>query len=130
MNYPNLELLDYKTRLLLKQNEKFIKAAEKVKLNNRFSITAMSVGLEAKLFMQTWGNTGCGIDIDNNGHPYMVGDAMTNAYTVVFYESISKQYFVYFNSQLAYVITKANKNFLKDLHNDRLLSVSEARKKY
>lgn len=111
MNYPNLELLDYKTRLLLKQNEKFIKAAEKVKLNNRFSITAMSVGLEAKLFMQTWGNTGCGIDIDNNGHPYMVGDAMTNAYTVVFYESIFKQYFVYFNSQLAYVITKANKNF-------------------
>ena len=130
MNYPNLELLDYKTRLLLKQDEKFIKEVEKFKLKTKFSITAMSVGLEAKMFIQTWSDTGCGIDIDSNGHPYMVGNAMTDAYTVVFYESISKQYFVYFNSQLAYVITKANKKFLNDLHNDRLLSVSEANKEY
>ena len=130
MNYPNLELLDYKTRLLLKQDEKFTKAVEKFKLKKSFSINAMSVGLEAKMFMQTWGDTGCGIYIDSNGHPYMAGNAITDAYTVVFYESISKQYFVYFNSQLAYVITKANKKFLNDLHNDRLLSVSEANKEY
>lgn len=130
MNYPNLELLDYKTRLLLKQDEKFTKAVEKFKLKKSFSITAMSVGLEAKMFMQTWADTGCGIDIDSNGYPYMVGNAITDAYTVVFYENISKQYFVYFNSQLAYIITKANKKFLNDLHNDRLLSVSEANKEY
>lgn len=126
--YPNLELLEYKTRKILEQDKTFNKAIKDV--NVGIKLTAMNVKIEAKMFIQIWGDTSCGIDIDSKGNPYIAGQAFTDAYTTVFYENYSKQYFVYFDERLAYIITKANTKFLSDLKDCNLLCVSEAKKKY
>lgn len=79
---------------------------------------------EVFMFPQTWGSTAL-------GYGGIGGSAMTTAYTVVISSGIS--YCVYFGSgRLAYKVdvTRVKSEFLNDLNNHNMASVSEAKGRY
>ena len=109
-NYPNLELLEYKTRLIMrKYHDK-----DELKWSN----------FNAYVFPQTWGSTALGFD------GAIGGQAMTKAYTTVFHLTKFDEYYVYFNERIAYVVDNPSEEFLEDLKNCNLKSVSKAKTNY
>ena len=107
-NYPNLELLDYKTRLVLLEQDK-----EKYK----------NVELQVEVFPQTWGSTALGFG-------GIGGQAMTTAYTTVFYDILNDVGVVYFDGRLAYFVNELTDNFMNDLMHRDMKSYQEAFARY
>lgn len=67
MRYPNLELIEYKIRLILSKDPEF----------------------QAMVFPQVWGSTCTGFDVTEDGMPTMGGSMMTTEYTTVFHELLT-----------------------------------------
>ena len=121
---PNLELLEYKAwQYFFVDEENKRKYKQLVKHNCRQNMIAT-------VFLQTWGSTCLGFDVTEDGSPAIGGDAMTEAYTTVFYEPLTETYLVFFGDKCCYQVTTANETFLNDLKNHRLESLSEAKKEY
>lgn len=125
--YPNLELLEYKARQILQKDDDF-----KAKLNKALEQRKyVSLYLDAIVFPQVWGSTCLGFDIMPDGSPSIGGQAMTKAYTTVFHESeISDTYIVFFGNSVCYKVTDVTPEFVEDLRNRNLVSLSKARTRY
>ena len=76
---------------------------------------------EVTMFSQMWGSTALGFG-------GVGGQAMTSAYTVIV-ES-GGEYCVYFGGRFAYLVTKPNEQFRKDIAEQRLCEVSKAHSRY
>lgn len=117
-NLPNLELLEYKAKIFLKENEIYQERKAK-----KEPIVKESVVFEAEMFPQWWGST-CGpFDIDKNGNSVLAGNAMTKLYTTVFHETSVDMYVVFFGESPGYIIHDAKPEFLEDLRNHNLVSL-------
>lgn len=128
VNIPNLELLEYQAKLIIKQNKKTMEI-----LKEHFSSKGYKnvlIDLDIEVFSQIWGSTCTGFDVCSDGSPAMSGSAMTKAYTCVFYESISDTYLIFIDGRFCYLVDEPNAKFLKDLKNKRLESLSKAQKMY
>ena len=66
--YPNLELLEYKARVALSQDEEFLKIFEEKKRNNKYAYAE----IDAVMFPQVWGSTCTGFDVTEDGSPYFL----------------------------------------------------------
>ena len=115
MKYPNLELLEYLAREYL----------ELLNYGNRSSFKFV-----VTTFPQEWGSTALGFDKSEDGFPMWSGQAITIAYTTVFYEVRTKVYVVFFDSKPCYLVSDANDLFLSDLQNRSLVSLSQAKRRY
>jgi hypothetical protein len=76
------------------------------------------------MFPQTWGSTAL-------GHGGMGGAAMTTAYTVVLECRATKEFLVYFGSQMCYKVDRRSKNldaFVEDCRNYCLASKRDSGK--
>ena len=106
--YPNLELLEYKSKNILQQidNEKY-----------------KNLDLRADVFLQTWGSTALGFG-------GVGGQAMSDAYTTVFGDILKDAYVVFFGKQIAYVIENPTEQFFEDLNRRQMVSVNKARQRY
>lgn len=104
MYIPNLELLEYISRLCLKtiDKDKYKKAE-----------------LIADVFSQTWPSTALGFG-------GIGGQMMTSAYTVVFNDVILNVAIVFFDGELAYIIEDVNDKFYEDLKNRNMCGVLES----
>ena len=100
--YPNLELLDYKTR----ENIKKISG----------SVDTKRLEILAEVFPQIWASTSLGF----GGYG---GSALTTAYTTVMYSKDTNLYFIYYGNELAYFLDNPNEYFFKDLKNRDLKPV-------
>lgn len=124
--YPNLELLGYKVRVALSQDEEFLKILEEKKRNNKYAYAE----IDAVMFPQVWGSTCTGFDVTEDGRPALGGRAMTKEYTTVMHELLTDTYIVFFGEKLCYRVTNANAEFFEDLQNRRMASLSEAKRRY
>ena len=127
--YPNLELLEYQARQILREDPYFLQKYEEVKKAKRYA----SLYLNAIVFPQVWGSTCLGIDRMPDGSAAIGGCAMTKAYTTVFHDaSISDTYIVFFGGDIAYKVTNADpaSRFIKDLRSHNLAPLSIALKAY
>jgi hypothetical protein len=82
------------------------------------------------IFPQTWGSTCTAFDMTPDGFPVISGCAITEAYTVVVFEEISKIYFIYIENKPCYIVENPNKVFLTDLKNHCLESLHNAKERY
>lgn len=120
---PDLKGLQQRVTFCLNQLsdvvEEFKRCTEGMKsLQFNLSIYAM--------FRQMWGNTACGLD-----EPGMLsGQAMTECYTTVFYEAITKRFIVCFGHTPAYVVTNPSSQFYEDMQNRCMKSCQVARSAY
>lgn len=108
---PNLELLEYKVRMALRNQEEFKDGKRKY------------ANLVCEMFPQVWSNTsggfeGCG------------GCALTEEYTTVFQERETGLYVVCFGDTPCYVVHEANQRFLNDLRDKTILGLRSARGVY
>lgn len=126
LNYPNLELLEYKTRQLLGQDKETVEKVKEKRKENRYA----GVYFEAIVFPQMWGSTCTGFDIMEDGSPSIGGCAMTKEYTTVIHELLTDTYVVCFGDKPCYKVMDANMEFLDDLKNHRMASLSEAKNRY
>lgn len=108
IKYPNLELLEYKTMILLRKDEEFQKIF-KAKVGN----TYINTEFDAVVFPQIWGSTCSGFDITKNGEAVLAPCAMTKEYTTVFHELLTDIYVVFFGDAPCYTVHNANEIFLK-----------------
>lgn len=107
-SYPNLELLDYKVQHLLKV----------------FNLTHDKYDyIMAEMYPQLWGSTALGFG-------GIGGQAMTTAYTTVFYDQGRHYAIVFFDSILAYIVSEPTEIFWADLKGQKLLSVDKAKVEY
>ena len=104
---PNLELLLYKAKIFLEA------------IDEEYA----DVEFDAYVFPQTWGSTALGL----GGYG---GQAITKAYTTVFTDVMSNIAVVFFGDSLAYTLTDLNEAFMKDLAEQHMVSMNEARSKY
>lgn len=111
---PNLELLQYKATIILSKKGLH-------KKNSEYDI---------ECFPQIWGSTSTGFDVTETGDPTFGGSAMTKAYTTVVHNLTTEAYVVFFGDRSCYMVTDATEEFLEDLKNRNLKSLSEARTKY
>ena len=123
---PNLELLIYKSKQELASQEAWKEALNKKKSESKF----VWPDFIAEVFPQMWGSTCTGFDITQDGEPVISGAAMTEEYTTVIHERLTDFYCVFFGEHLCYVVSDANEDFIADLHNHCMASLSEARKRY
>ena len=123
---PNLELVLYKAQQLLAQDKEFVETLSKLREDNKH----IFVDFDITVFSQMWGSTSTGFDVTENGEPTIGGCAMTEEYTVVIHERTTDCYCVFFGEQPCYKVTNANEDFLEDLKNHNMVSLSEAKKKY
>lgn len=124
--YPNLELIEYKARQLLAQDEEFVNKIKELREKNRYA----SVQFEADVFPQMWGSTCTGFDVTENGEPAIGGCAMTKEYTTVVHELLTDVYVVFFGNKPCYKVSDANEFFFEDLKKRNMASLSEAKKRY
>ncbi|HJB27190.1 MAG TPA: hypothetical protein IAA06_00120 [Candidatus Blautia faecavium] len=124
--YPNLELLEYKVRMVLASDEEFLRTFEEKKKSNKY----VYVEINAVMFPQIWGSTCTGFDICEDGSPALGGCAMTKEYTTVLHELLTDTYFVCFGERICYKVTNASKEFHEDLQRRRMASLSEAKRRY
>lgn len=124
--YPNLELLEYKARVALSQDEEFLKSFEEKKRNNKYAYTE----IDAVMFPQIWGSTCTGFDVTEDRSPAIGGCAMTKEYTTVLHELSTDTYIIFFGEKICYKVTNANAEFYEDLQARRMASLSEAKKRY
>lgn len=89
--YPNLELLEYKARVALSQDEEFLKIFEEKKRNNKYAYAE----IDAVMFPQVWGSTCTGFDVTEDGSPTLGGCAMTKEYTTVLHELATDTYIIF-----------------------------------
>lgn len=125
-NYPNLELLEYKTKQLLSKDEEIVGKIKELRKEKRYA----SVNFEALVFPQMWGSTCTGFDVCKDGSPAIGGCSMTKEYTTVIHELLTDTYVVCFGDRPCYSVTNANEDFFTDLNNRNMASLSEAKKKY
>ena len=112
MVFPNLELLVYRAKLMLQNDEDYkAKLAAVPKHRPDFSVI---------VFPQTWGSTALGFDGDFGGQ------AITRAYTTVVHESLTGTYIVFFGDRPAYKVQDATDQFFTDLSERNLKSTSQA----
>lgn len=119
--FPNLELLEYKTRQLLANDNEFMEALKQKKCRPCF---------EVKVFPQMWGSTCTGFDVCEDGSPAIGGCAMTKEYTTIFRELKTDTYVVFFGDRACYKVTDANDSFHNDYMNESMASLSEAKRRY
>ena len=127
---PNLELLEYQAYHILLKDENTKERIENhwKNVGYRCFEGRMLVDFDIYMFPQTWGSTCTAFDIDENGNPTFGGQALTKAYTVIFYEPISEVYLVFVNGSFAYLVWNPTEEFLVDLKEQSMKSVSEANK--
>lgn len=123
---PNLELVLYKAQQELAWNEKWKAVIDEKRETNRYTYP----NFVAEVFPQMWGSTCTGFDITQDGSPTIGGQAITEEYTIVIHERTADFYCVFFGERLCYVISDANEDFMSDLKNHSMASLSNARKKY
>ena len=128
-NYPNLELLEYKVKEYLATHEELGAKIRQYWTERGYKVT-FGPKLRCDVFLQTWGSTCLGFDVDDDGNAMWGGQAMTDAYTTVFFEEITETYFVFFGGQQCYKVENATEAFLEDLKNRCLKSRSSAMKCY
>lgn len=80
-------------------------------------------------FIQMWGSTCLGFDINENGKSMVGGQVMTEAYTTVV-ELSSALFIVCFNEEPCYAVENPTKEFYKDVKNRCMVSRSIANKRY
>ena len=114
--YPNLELLEYKARVALSQDEEFLKIFEEKKRNNKYTYAE----IDAVMFPQVWGSTCTGFDVTEDGSPTLGGCAMTKEYTTVLHELTTDTYIIFFGEKICYKVTNANPKFFDDLQKRRM----------
>lgn len=124
--YPNLELLEYKARVALSQDEEFLKLFEEKKRNNKYAYAE----IDAVMFPQIWGSTCTGFDVTEDGSPAIGGCSMTKEYTTVLHELCTDTYIIFYGEKICYKVTNANAEFYEDLRARRMASLSEAKKRY
>ena len=107
-DYPNLELLDYKVQQLLKVFDL---------IHDKYDY------IMAEMYPQLWGSTALGFG-------GIGGQAMTIAYTTVFYDQGRHYAMVFFDSRLAYIVSEPTEAFWADLKEHKLLSVDKAKVEY
>lgn len=122
MKYPNLELI-----------EKTFKEKVKEKYPSIFDISNQWHKCTADVFIQTWGNTATGFDLE----PVCSGQAFTDEYTTVvrleWYElsngvlCLKQVYGVFFGNKLAYILKSPNQKFEFDLRDRQMKSQKNAR---
>lgn len=124
--YPNLELLEYKAKQLLSADPEFIKALDEAKENHKYA----SLDFNTIVFPQIWGSTCTGFDEATDGSPAIGGSAMTKEYTTVMCEIVTGSYVIFFGNKPCYKVTNPNEDFLADLKNHNMASLSEAKMRY
>lgn len=123
---PNLELVLYKAQQLLANDKEFVQTLADLKEQGK----NFYIDFDMEVFSQMWGSTSTGFDVTDTGEPTVGGCAMTEEYTVVVHERTSDCYCVFFGEQPCYKVTNANEDFLNDLRNHSMASLSEAKKRY
>ena len=93
--YPNLELLEFKARVMLSKDSEFTEEVDKKRKENKYR----SVEFEAIVFSQMWGSTCTGFDVLKDGSPAIGGCAMTKEYTTVMHELLTDSYIVFFGAE-------------------------------
>ena len=122
MKYPNLELI-----------EKTFKEKIKEKYPSIFDTSNQWYKCTADVFVQTWGNTATGFDLE----PVCSGQAFTDEYTTVMrleWHELSNGVFcqkqvygVFFGNKLAYILRNENQKFEFDLKDRCMNSQKNAR---
>lgn len=125
-NYPNIELLVYKAKQMLANDDEFKAAYEKLKEENKYAV----VDFDVVVFSQIWGSTCTGFDICSDGSSTVGGCAMTKEYTTIVEETQTGSHIVFFGDRACYKVTNANGNFYEDIEKHRMASLSEAKKRY
>lgn len=126
---PNLELLAYQAWIKLALNPEYDKRIKKIH-PNWDEPTLPQPDLSVDCFVQTWGSTCTGFDVDEHGIPLWGGSAMTDAYTTVVHERQTDMYVVFFNDRICYIVENPTDQFYEDLKNRNLARLSEALKRY
>ena len=126
--YPNLELLEYKAKQLLAQDETFIAAVEAYKKENNTKYAAFD--FNTTMFPQVWGSTCTGFDVAADGSPVVSGCAMTKEYTTILCETLTGSYVVCFGDHPCYKVTNPSEDFINDMREHRMVSLSEAKGRY
>ena len=127
-SYPNLELLEYKAKQLLSQDESFIAAVEAYKKENHTKYACFD--FNTTMFPQVWGSTCCGFDVAADGSPANGGSAMTKEYTTILHETLTGSYVVCFGDRPCYKVTNPSEDFINDMRQHCMASLSEAKGRY
>lgn len=80
-------------------------------------------------FIQMWGSTCLGFDVDDSGNSMFGGQMMTEAYTTIVELSLTL-FIVCFDEEPCYAVTNPTNEFYEDIRNRRMVSKSEAGKRY
>ena len=126
--YPNLELLEYKAKQLLAQDAEFLAAVEAYKKENNKNNAGFN--FNTTMFPQVWGSTCTGFDVATDGSPAIGGSAMTKEYTTILCETLTESYIVCFGDRPCYKVTNPSKDFINDMWQHRMVSLSEAKGRY
>lgn len=78
-------------------------------------------------FIQMWGSTCLGFDVDDDGTPMMGGSMMTEAYTTVCQLS-DTLWIVCFNEEPCYAVTNPTDVFYEDVKNRCVASKSQSKR--
>lgn len=123
--YPNLELIEYKAKQALAQDPEF-----KAALEEKCKFMRVHPEFDLLVFPQVWGSTCTGFDVCSDGSPAIGGCAMTKEYTTVVHELVTDCYCIFFGDRACYKVTNANEDFINDLKNRNMVSLSQAKKRY
>lgn len=126
--YPNLELLEYKAKQLLSQDKEFLSAVEAYKKENNTKYACFN--FNTTMFPQVWGSTCTGFDVVADGSQAIGGSAMTKEYTTILCETLTGSYIVCFGDRPCYKVTNPSEDFINDMHQHRMVSLSEAKGRY
>lgn len=127
--YPDLKLCEYIFKSYLNKDEDWKKKVKEI-FDTDKTPHMTCISFDAVVFPQMWGNTAAGIDCDEDGNPYMAGQALTKEYTTVIKENLTNTYAVFFGENLGYVVTDATPKFFKDLDKRNMAGRYESRRKY
>ena len=126
MEYPNLELLEYKVSEQLASNKSFFKRYRDKR--DELNVRSFMMDFECTMFPQIWGSTCTGFDVTEDGTPVISGCAMTKEYTSVFHELMTDIYVVCFGDRVCYIVDSPNEIFFDDLKNRNMVSLSKKKK--
>lgn len=126
--YPNLELLEYKAKQLLSQDKEFLSAVEAYKKKNNTKYACFN--FNTTMFPQIWGSTCTGFDVEADGSPAIGDGAITKEYTTILCETLTGSYVVCFGDRPCYKVTNPSKDFINDMWQHRMVSLSEAKGRY
>lgn len=124
--YPNLELIEYKFRESLHNNEEWKAKFKKSKEKHTWAYEQYTV----RVFPQMWSSTATAFDVMPDGSPAIAGCAMTEAYTTVIHEEATDAYGVFIGNEPCYMVMDGTEDFLLDLRNCNMRSLSQAKKYY